>query len=91
VYEANWKAAFAYRPPRVEQDTLLIRAAEPLPDVLNTMHTAIDSMHADPANGWREMTSGALEIVTVPGDHLTIMEEPYVARMVGDIIERTGQ
>lgn len=91
VYEANWKAAFAYRPEVVDQDMVLIHAAQPLPGVLNSMHTAIESMHADPSNGWRERTSGALDVVDVPGDHLTIMEEPYVAHMVRVVTELIGQ
>ncbi|OEJ34299.1 amino acid adenylation domain-containing protein [Streptomyces subrutilus] len=91
VYEANWKAAFAYRPEVVDQDMVLIHAAEPLPGVLNSMHTAIESMHADPSNGWGERTSGTLEVVDVPGDHLTIMEEPYVAHMVRVVTELIGQ
>ncbi|MGP3689118.1 amino acid adenylation domain-containing protein [Streptomyces sp. IBSNAI002] len=91
VYEANWKAAFAYRPEVVDQDMVLIHAAQPLPGVLNSMHTAIESMHADPSNGWRERTSGTLEVVDVPGDHLTIMEEPYVAHMVQVVTELIGQ
>ncbi|MFF2194575.1 amino acid adenylation domain-containing protein [Streptomyces sp. NPDC058157] len=91
VYEANWKAAFAYRPEVVDQDMVLIHASEPLPDVLNSMHTAIESMHADPSNGWGERTSGRLDVVDVPGDHLTIMEEPYVAHMVRVVTELIGQ
>ncbi|MGR4882546.1 amino acid adenylation domain-containing protein [Streptomyces sp. LARHCF249] len=91
VYEANWKAAFAYRPEVVDQDMVLIHAAQPLPGVLNSMHTAIESMHADPSNGWGERTSGTLEVVDVPGDHLTIMEEPYVAHMVRVVTELIGQ
>ncbi|MGC5363113.1 amino acid adenylation domain-containing protein [Streptomyces sp. DT24] len=90
VYEANWRAAFDYRPPTADQDMVLIRAKEPLPDVLHSMHTAIDSMHRDPYNGWGERTSGALDLVVVPGDHLTIMEEPYVAHMVTTITELIG-
>ncbi|MFJ8159311.1 amino acid adenylation domain-containing protein [Streptomyces sp. NPDC096136] len=91
VYEANWKAAFAYRPEVVDQDMVLIHASEPLPEVLNSMHTAIESMHADPSNGWRERTSGRLDVVDVPGDHLTIMEEPHVAHMVRVVTELIGQ
>ncbi|MET9950594.1 amino acid adenylation domain-containing protein [Streptomyces sp. NPDC006339] len=90
VYEANWKAAFAYRPEVVEQDMVLIHASEPLPEVLNSMHTAIESMHKDPTNGWRERTSGVLDVVDVPGDHLTIMEEPHVGHMVRTVVELIG-
>lgn len=91
VYEANWRGAFAYRPEVVDQDVVLIHASEPLPEVLDSMHTAIDSMHRDPANGWRERTSGELTVLDVPGDHLTIMEEPHiehVVRVVTELIEK---
>ncbi|XIE80520.1 thioesterase domain-containing protein [Streptomyces sp. SBR177] len=48
VYEANWKAAFAYRPEVVDQDMVLIHASEPLPEVLNSMHTAIGACTRTP-------------------------------------------
>ncbi|MER5465457.1 amino acid adenylation domain-containing protein [Streptomyces sp. NPDC002668] len=85
VYRANWQAALSYRPPHEDQDLTLIRAAAPLPSVLTPMHSALDTHHQDPVNGWRSMTSGRIEVVTVPGDHLTIMEEPYVAHVAGTV------
>ncbi|MCW5253458.1 amino acid adenylation domain-containing protein [Streptomyces sp. SHP 1-2] len=91
VYEANWRAAFAYRPDVVDQDLVLIHATEPLPEVLDTMHTAIQSMHRDPTNGWRERTSGELTVIDVPGDHLTIMEEPHIAHVVRVVTELIGE
>ncbi|MEV2278068.1 amino acid adenylation domain-containing protein [Nocardiopsis sp. NPDC049922] len=86
LYEANWRSAFAYRPEGADLDAVLVHALEPLPDVLRNMHSAIGSMHADPANGWREHTSGRLTVVDVPGDHLTIMEEPHVAEVVRAVL-----
>ncbi|MGK4585674.1 amino acid adenylation domain-containing protein [Kitasatospora sp. HPMI-4] len=91
VYEANWRAAYAYRPDVVEQDMTLIHALEPLPEVLDSMHTAVGSMHQDPSNGWREWTSGELTVIDVPGDHLSIMEEPYVAHVAEVVADRIGQ
>ncbi|MCC3770527.1 amino acid adenylation domain-containing protein, partial [Streptomyces sp. UNOC14_S4] len=91
VYEANWRAAFAYRPEVVEQDMALIHAMEPLPPVLDNMHTAIESMHRDPTNGWRERTTGDLNVIEVEGDHLTIMEEPYVQKVVEIVFELMGE
>ncbi|WP_150239633.1 amino acid adenylation domain-containing protein [Nocardiopsis quinghaiensis] len=87
LYEANWRSAFAYRPEGADLDAVLVHAREPLPDVLMSMHSAIGSMHADPANGWREYTSGRLTVVDVSGDHLTIMEEPHVAEVVRTVME----
>ncbi|MDT0494369.1 amino acid adenylation domain-containing protein [Streptomyces griseus] len=86
VYEANWRSAFDYRPGVVDYDVLLVRARDPLPGVLLEMHTAIDSMHADETNGWRERTRGRLSVVDAEGDHLTIMEEPRVSDIVGTVL-----
>ncbi|MFC9946662.1 amino acid adenylation domain-containing protein [Streptomyces pratensis] len=90
VYEANWRSAFDYRPGVVDYDVLLVRARDPLPGVLLEMHTAIDSMHADETNGWRERTSGRLTVVDTEGDHLTIMEEPRVPDVVGTVLRAIG-
>lgn len=87
LYEANWRSAFEYWPEAVDQDMVLVRARQPLPAVLLSMHTAIGSMHADVANGWRERTSGRLAVVEVEGDHLTIMEEPYVSEVVAAVLD----
>ncbi|MCT6778052.1 amino acid adenylation domain-containing protein [Streptomyces sp. CS7] len=91
VYEANWRAAFAYRPAPVDQDMTLVHASEPLPEVLDSMHTAIESLHRDPTNGWRERTRGELTVIDVPGDHLTIMEEPHVAHLAQVVTELIGE
>ncbi|MGW4360319.1 amino acid adenylation domain-containing protein [Streptomyces californicus] len=90
VYEANWRSAFDYRPGVVDHDVVLLRARDPLPGVLLDMHTAIDSMHADETNGWRERTSGHLTVIDTEGDHLTIMEEPLVADVVGPVLRAMG-
>ncbi|MFI9123582.1 amino acid adenylation domain-containing protein [Streptomyces bikiniensis] len=90
VYEANWRAAFDYRPGTVDHDLVLVKARDPLPGVLLDMHTAIDSMHADPANGWRDRTAGRLTVIEVEGDHLTIMEEPRVSDLVGTVLRASG-
>ncbi|GLX34125.1 non-ribosomal peptide synthetase [Streptomyces roseochromogenus] len=89
VYRANWQAALDYRPEGGYRGLTLIRAMEPLPEVLAAMHGAAGSRHEDESNGWRDITGGPLRVIAVPGDHLTIMEEPYVehmARTVADLI-----
>ncbi|MEW1656697.1 amino acid adenylation domain-containing protein [Streptomyces sp. NPDC093707] len=89
VYRANWKAALDYRPEAGDQALTLIRARQPLPDVLAAMHGAAGSRHQDETNGWSDMTGGPVQVIGVPGDHLTIMEEPHVAhvaRTVADLI-----
>ncbi|MER6252770.1 amino acid adenylation domain-containing protein [Streptomyces sp. NPDC001584] len=87
VYRAHWQATLAYRPPRENQDLTLIRAVEPLPAALSAMHRAAGTRPQDPCSGWSAMTSGRIHIVRVPGDHLTIMEEPHVAHLAGTVAE----
>jgi len=87
VYRANWQATLAYRPPREDQDLTLVRAAEPLPAVLSAMHGAARTRHQDPCNGWSAVTGGRIRTVRVPGDHLTMMEEPHVARLASTLAE----
>ncbi|HWG58371.1 MAG TPA: condensation domain-containing protein [Candidatus Acidoferrales bacterium] len=36
----------------------------------------------DPALGWDDVITGGVEIIQVPGDHMTILEEPYVWTLV---------
>jgi thioesterase domain-containing protein/acyl carrier protein len=37
---------------------------------------------SDPALGWEEVVRGEIKIITVPGDHMTILEEPHVWNLV---------
>jgi thioesterase domain-containing protein len=36
----------------------------------------------DPMLGWSELIPGALELSVIPGDHFTILKEPYVREIV---------
>jgi thioesterase domain-containing protein/acyl carrier protein len=90
MFKTHWEALMEYRPGVIGQDITLIRATEQLPDVLMPMHTAAGSMHDDPMNGWAEHTSGQVQVVNVPGDHLVLMEEPHVAdvaRHLADVLD----
>ena len=43
--------------------------------------------------GWEPLAAGGLDLIDVPGDHLSIMEEPHVARLAEallDAIDRAG-
>lgn len=42
---------------------------------------------ADPANGWRPHVGG-LEVRSVPGDHIRMLEPPNVASLAGELIAR---
>ncbi|MGW9436997.1 amino acid adenylation domain-containing protein [Streptomyces sp. NPDC055607] len=81
VYEANCRAVLDYRPVAVDQDLTLLRATEPLPEVLRVMHDSARTRYDDPANGWGALTTGRVEVVEVPGDHLSMMGEAHAARV----------
>lgn len=87
MFKKHWEALMAYRTGVIGQDITLIRATERLPEVLLPMHTAAGSMHDDPLNGWAPHTSGRVEVVNVPGDHLVLMEEPHVADVARHLAE----
>ncbi|WP_060482084.1 non-ribosomal peptide synthetase [Pseudomonas sp. NBRC 111119] len=89
VYRTNWDAAteYNYQSKRPALDITLVRAREPLPRILREMHDTIRSEYNDPLNGWPGKTSGKVRLIEVEGDHLTIMEEPYVGPLVGAIMD----
>lgn len=61
----------AYTPRQYPGRILLFRAAGRTAEYGN-----------DPALGWEEVIRGGIEIFTVPGDHMTILEVPYVWSLV---------
>ncbi|WP_307847399.1 non-ribosomal peptide synthetase [Streptomyces sp. F63] len=78
MFRAHWQAILAYRPEPVDGDVVLLRATSELPEILRPMHGAAQSLHTDPTNGWGDLTTGRLQVVDVPGDHLVLLEEPHV-------------
>jgi amino acid adenylation domain-containing protein len=91
VYKACARAAVNYQPGVLDRDITLLRATNPLPDKLKGMHDAVGSAYRDPANGWSGRTSASLKVIRVPGDHLTIMEEPHVKSLAAIITNQIGR
>ncbi|WP_455569556.1 amino acid adenylation domain-containing protein [Streptomyces spororaveus] len=85
VYKANWNSLRDYKPAPEPINLTLVKATAPLPDVLKPMHGAARTLHAAPANGWATLTGGRVDVVEVPGDHLLLLDEPYV-QTVGQAI-----
>jgi phthiocerol/phenolphthiocerol synthesis type-I polyketide synthase D len=46
---------------------------------------------APEALGWARFTSGTIEVVKVPGDHVTFLAEPRVREVAGSLSARLGQ
>ncbi|MBI6550296.1 amino acid adenylation domain-containing protein [Xenorhabdus lircayensis] len=87
VYRTNWQAAAEYNAGCPNLDITLIRAKEPLPTILREMHDMIRSEYQDPKNGWGDKTAGKVKVIEIDGNHLTIMEEPYVKKMTQTIVD----
>lgn len=43
---------------------------------------------ADAAMGWAELMGSDLEIVDIPGKHMTILDQPHVARLAAELTQR---
>ena len=69
----------------LDPDMTLLRADGPLPLALKPMHDAAGTHYGDPKNGWQHWTSGRLDVIDVPGDHLVLMKEPYVETVAAEI------
>ncbi|WP_234308050.1 non-ribosomal peptide synthetase [Streptomyces sp. NBRC 110035] len=78
MFKAHWRAILTYQPEPGDEDVVLLRATSELPEILQPMHGAAQSLHADPTNGWGDLITGRLQVVDVPGDHLVLLEEPHV-------------
>ncbi|MFD7134315.1 amino acid adenylation domain-containing protein [Streptomyces sp. NPDC059894] len=78
MFKAHWRAILTYQPEPGDEDVVLLRATSELPEILQPMHGAAQSLHEDPTNGWGDLTTGRLQVVDVPGDHLVLLEEPHV-------------
>ncbi|MDC9597253.1 amino acid adenylation domain-containing protein [Xenorhabdus anantnagensis] len=91
VYKANWKAAADYAAYKADINMTLLHATRPLPEVLRSMHDAVRSEYRDPKNGWGHKTTGRINVIDVPGDHLEIMEEPYVEEVAKVILQEMNQ
>ncbi|MGW0853718.1 amino acid adenylation domain-containing protein [Streptomyces sp. NPDC002690] len=86
MFRAHWQAILTYRPEPAEGDVVLLRATSELPEILQPMHGAAQSLHTDPTNGWGELTTGRLQVVDVPGDHLVLLEEPHVTVVAENLV-----
>ncbi|MEU3781173.1 amino acid adenylation domain-containing protein [Streptomyces sp900129855] len=78
MFKAHWRAILTYQPEPGDEDVVLLRATSELPEILQPMHGAAQSLHTDPTNGWGDLTTGRLQVVDVPGDHLVLLDEPHV-------------
>ncbi|UQS27201.1 acyltransferase domain-containing protein [Amycolatopsis thermalba] len=79
------RVAERYSPGRYDGPVLLFRAQEPHP-----LTTALDPryLREDESLGWDEFCP-ALEIVPVPGDHVSMIDPPHVSVLAAALGDRT--
>src|SRR4051812_44916231 len=77
LYRANATAAVTYAPPRAALPVrvTLFRASQ------HDAELRADNGAADAALGWSEWTSAGVEIIEIPGTHITMLTEPHVAHL----------
>ncbi|MCW1913954.1 amino acid adenylation domain-containing protein [Luteolibacter sp. GHJ8] len=77
VREENWRAMQAFRPRRFQGRITLFKAM-----------TASDKVEWPADYGWTELAGEGLEIVPVPGGHLTLFEEENVASLAAALASK---
>ena len=93
VFHANYTATLAYQPAVLDRDIVLLRAREELPRDVDIAHRRVGSMFDSPTNGWARWAGRRLEVVDIPGDHLTMMSQPHVgavARALDSVLDAVG-
>ena len=73
-----------YVPGMFDRTIFLLRALTPHPPLQAEAGASYD----DPSFGWQAATTAPVEIVWVPGEHLTIMHEPHVEAVAAEVQRR---
>ncbi|MEO8552188.1 MAG: thioesterase domain-containing protein [Kofleriaceae bacterium] len=73
-----------YVPGMLDRPIFLLRALTPHPPLLAETGASYD----DPSFGWQAVTTVPVEIVWLPGEHLTIMHEPHVEAVAAAVQRR---
>ena len=45
-------------------------------------------LHDEDALGWTALAGGGIDVITIPGNHLTIMREPHVGQLAAELSAR---
>jgi thioesterase domain-containing protein len=81
VFKANFRALGSYRPGPIPGDVAVVRTEGGFPAEL-LEHEVGDALD-DPALGWSELVLGRLDLRTMPGDHLSMLDPAYLPSMAG--------
>ncbi|NKE61875.1 FAD-dependent oxidoreductase [Lentzea sp. PSKA42] len=84
VYQAQVEALVRYEPPASDLDVTLIKATGGFPEVLKD-DRHVELFSDSPANGWERVPMGSLEVVSVPGDHFTMLVPPALTTLANAV------
>jgi len=73
---SNASAADAYKPESYPGRITVFRAKDMIFDAPQAAETGL---------GWSVVAAGGLDLVTVPGDHMSILQEPHVATLASEL------
>ncbi|HEU4329130.1 MAG TPA: amino acid adenylation domain-containing protein [Roseiflexaceae bacterium] len=88
VLQANFAALLRYQAQTYPGRITFLRT-EPPPMPENERGDTL--MYSDETRGWKEVSGEPIEVYTLPGQHVTLMSEPYVrtvAQVLHDYLER---
>jgi thioesterase domain-containing protein len=88
IFKANFRAMGAYRPEPIPGDLILIRTEGGFPPEFLD-HGGAEVLK-DPALGWTGWTEGAIEVRTMPGDHLSLLDAahlPVMADLLTELVQ----
>jgi amino acid adenylation domain-containing protein len=78
AFSSNLKALQNYIPSRISTKLHLFRCQEKLPTRLKSVHEYIGTQFDEPTHGWQKFCHSPVEIHYVEGDHVTLIQKPYV-------------
>jgi amino acid adenylation domain-containing protein len=80
VFRASMEAAVRYR-PSVYPGRITLFRSQGLPDGYQDVEIVMDLAPDDPTFGWSRWSAQPVEVVHVPGDHVSMLKEPHVAEL----------
>jgi amino acid adenylation domain-containing protein len=79
MFKANFRALGAYDPAPIPGDMVVIRTEGGFPVEFHDYEP--DDSIKDPGLGWTPLVQGGLEVRTMPGDHLSILDTDNLSAM----------
>lgn len=83
VYRTNLQMDYKPKESKLDVDLLLIRSADLQPDEI--ADEKAKEIRSNEDLGWSQWIGGVIEIIEVPGDHLTMLNPPHVEKLANVI------